>query len=123
MVQGIIIRSRWTRAKVERATWRVVPFMKNLQMHHEGRRATKDVGSKRPLYLRKKRMITIGIGGWSSGQLSPLGRGGPTYKTLKNILELEFVKRANRMSSRLQRIMDWTLCRGRPPQKGKRNCR
>jgi hypothetical protein len=43
----------------------------------------------------------IGIGGWSSGQLSHLGRGGPTYKTHKKILELEFVKQASGMPSGL----------------------
>jgi hypothetical protein len=68
-----------------------------------------DVGNKQPLYLRKKKVTTTGIGVWSSGWLSPLGRGGLTYKTLKRILELEFIKQANGMSSRLQRMMDQTL--------------
>jgi hypothetical protein len=63
----------------------------------------KDRGGKRSLYLRKKRATMIGFGGQSSGQLSPLGGGGLTYKILKKTLELEFVKRANGMSSGLQR--------------------
>jgi hypothetical protein len=45
--------------------------------------------------VRKKRTTAIGIGGWSPGQLSHLGRGGSTYETLKKTLELEFVRRAN----------------------------
>jgi hypothetical protein len=70
------VRNKWTRTKVERATRTVRPLRKNLWMHHEGRWGTKDLSSKQPLYLRKKRATTIGIGGWSSGQLSSLGRGG-----------------------------------------------
>jgi hypothetical protein len=42
--------------------------------------------------MRKKRATAISIGKWSSIQLSPLGRGGPTYKTLKKTPELEFMK-------------------------------
>jgi hypothetical protein len=61
-------------------------------MHHEEGRRTKDLGSKQPLYMRKKRATAIGIRGWNSGQLSPLGRGGPNYKTLKKTLEVQFVK-------------------------------
>jgi hypothetical protein len=66
-----------------------------------GRMGTKGLGDKRPLYVRKKRATAIGIGGWSSGQLSPLGRGGPTYRTLKKTIKLEFVRRANGMPSGL----------------------
>jgi hypothetical protein len=84
-----IVRKDWTRSKVERATRRVGPFRKNLRTHHEERRGTKYLGGKRPLYLRKKRATAIGIGRWSSGQLSLLGRGGLTYSTLKKTLELE----------------------------------
>jgi hypothetical protein len=72
--KGIIFRCKWTRSKVERATRRVGPLRKNLRTHHEGRRGTKDLGGQRPLYLRKKRATAIGIGRWSSRQLSPLGR-------------------------------------------------
>jgi hypothetical protein len=54
--------------------------------------------------MRKKRETAIGIRGWRSRQLSPLGRRGPAYKTLKKTLELEFVKRANEMSSGYREI-------------------
>jgi hypothetical protein len=63
---------------------------------------------------------TNSIGGWSSGQLSLLGRGGPTYKILKMTLELEFLKRALGMSIGLQQMRNWTLWRGRPPPKRKK---
>jgi hypothetical protein len=107
-----IIRNKWTRPKVQQATWRIGPLRKNLQTHHEGRRGKKNLDGKWPPYLRNKRATAIGIGGWSSGQLSPLGRGGPMYKTLEKTLELEFVKRANGMASRLLKVRNWTLYRG-----------
>jgi hypothetical protein len=89
-------------------------------MHHEGKRGTKDLGSKWLLYVRKKRATIIGIGGRNSRQPSPLGRGGPTYKTLKKTLELEFVKQANRISSRFRKMRKCTLWRGWPPLKQKK---
>jgi hypothetical protein len=64
-----------------------------------------------------------GIGGWNSGQLSPLERGGPTYKILKMTLELEFLKRAPGMPIGLQKMRNWTLWRGRPPPKRKKEQR
>jgi hypothetical protein len=70
--------------------------------------------------VRKKWANAIGIRGWSSGQLSPLGRIGPAYKTLKKILELEFVKRTNGTSNGFQKMRKETLLRGRPPPKGKK---
>jgi uncharacterized damage-inducible protein DinB len=115
-----IVRNKWTSFKVERETRKVGPLRKNLRMHHEGRTGTKDLYGKRPLNPRKKRTNGIGIEGWRSRELSPLGRGGPTYKTLRKNLELEFVKRANGMSSRLRRMMDRTLWRVRPPPKRKK---
>jgi hypothetical protein len=58
-----VVRKDCTRAKVERATQRVRPLRKNLRTHHEGKRGTKDLGSKLPLYVRKKRATAIGIRG------------------------------------------------------------
>jgi hypothetical protein len=77
-----VVRKDCTRAKVEQATPRVRPLGKSLRTHHERKRGTKDLGSKRPLYVRKKGATAIGIGGWSSRQLSLLVRRGPAYKTL-----------------------------------------
>jgi hypothetical protein len=115
-----IVRRECTRAKVEQATQRVGPFRKNLQMLHEGKCGTKDLGGKQPPYMRKKRATVISIRGWSSKQLSPLGRRVLAYEALKKTLELEFVKRACGMSSGFRKIWKWTLWKGRPPPKRKR---
>jgi hypothetical protein len=48
---------------------RVGLLRKNLQMHHEGKSGTMDLGGKQTLYLRTKRSTAISIGGWSSRQL------------------------------------------------------
>jgi hypothetical protein len=104
-----------TRAIVERATQSVGPLRKNLRAHHEGKRETKDLGRKRPLYERKKRTTVIGIGGWSSRELSPLGRRRSAYRTLKKTLELEFVKRATGMFGGLQEVRNSTLLRYQHP--------
>jgi hypothetical protein len=73
--------------------------------------------------MGRKDPTLIDIRGWSSGQLSPLGRGGPTYKILKMALELEFVKRAPGISIGLRQMRNWTLWRGRPPPKRKKEPR
>jgi hypothetical protein len=46
-----VVRKDCTRGKVERATQRVGPLRNNLQTHHEGKSGTKDLGSKRWLYV------------------------------------------------------------------------
>jgi hypothetical protein len=108
-------RKRHIRSTVERATQRVGRLRKNPQSRQESGKATKDLGGKRPLYPEKRKTTGIDIGGWSSGQLSPLGSRGQTYKILKKTLELESVKQAKGMSSELQRSKHWTLWRSRPP--------
>jgi hypothetical protein len=60
------------------------------------------------------------MGGWSSKQLSLLGKSVSVYKTPKKTLELEFVKRENGMSSVSREIRKWALSRGRPPSKQKK---
>jgi hypothetical protein len=70
--------------------------------------------------VRKKRATVIGIGGWSSKQLSPVRRRVSAHKTLKKTLELKSVKRANGMSSVFREIRKWTLWRGRSPPKRKK---
>jgi hypothetical protein len=77
---------------VEQATQRVGPLRKNLQTHHEVKRGAKDRGGQRPLYVKKKKRETvINVGGWNSGQLSPLRKkmtttdirkGSPRERTL-----------------------------------------
>jgi hypothetical protein len=112
-----VIRKDCIRVKAEWTTQRIGAIKENLQVHHEWKGGTKDLGSKGPLCVRNKRATAIGIGGQSSRQLSPLGRGGPTYKTLMKTLELEFVKWANGTSSGFQKMRKWTLQRGRPNQR------
>jgi hypothetical protein len=113
-------RKRHIRSTVERATQRVGRLRKNLQSRKESDKATKNPGGKRPLYPEKRKTTGIDIGGWSLGQLSPLGRRGPTYKILKKTVELESVKQAKGMTSGLQTSKHWTLWRGRPPPKRKK---
>jgi hypothetical protein len=112
-------RKRHIRSTVERTTQRVGRLRKNLQSRQESGNATKDLGGKPQLYPEKRKTTGIDIGGWSSGQLSPLRRGGPTYKILKMTLELEFANQADGMPSGLQRSKHWTLWRGKPPPKRK----
>jgi hypothetical protein len=67
--------------------------------------------------------VAIGVGGWSSGQLSPMGMRVPAYKTLQKIFRLQIVKRAKEVSSGLRKIRKCTLWRGSPPPKRKeRSC-
>jgi hypothetical protein len=99
-----IIRNNQTRTKIERATQRVGLLTKNLGMHHEGKRGTKHLGGRRPLYTTKKRTTAIDIRGWSSRQLSPLGRRGPACNSLKKTLQLKVMKRTYGMSSGFWKI-------------------
>jgi hypothetical protein len=114
-------RKGQNRSTVERATQKVGRLRKNLQSRQESGNATKDLGGKWPLYPEKRKTTGIDIGGWSSGQLSHLGTREPTYKTFRKILELQFAKQADEMSSGLQRSKLWTLWRGRPLRNGRRN--
>jgi hypothetical protein len=52
----------------------------------------KDPGGRLLLYLRKEWTITNGIGGWNSGQRSPLGNGVTLKKTLYEIVRVEISK-------------------------------
>lgn len=60
------------RAMAEQANWKVGLLWKKLRTHHEGERGTKDLGSKSPQHMRKKRASVTDIEGWSLGHLSPL---------------------------------------------------
>jgi hypothetical protein len=92
MAQEAHHQKNWIRSKVERATQRVGRLRENLQSHQESGKVTKDLGGKRPLYPKKRKTTGIDIGGWSSGQLSPLGRRGSACNTLMKTLELGSVK-------------------------------
>jgi hypothetical protein len=101
-LRGGIIRKDCTRTEDERATQRLGPIWKNLWMTHKGKGKINYVGGKRPLDVRKKRAATIGVGGWSSGQLSHRGIRVLAYKTLQKTFRLQIVKRAKEVSSRLR---------------------
>jgi hypothetical protein len=61
-----------------------------------------------------------GIGGWSSRQLSLLGRR-PAYNAPKKTLELKFVKRRSGMSGGFRKIRKWPFRIERPPPKRKKD--
>jgi hypothetical protein len=97
-----IPRKDYTRANVVQEIRRGRTFRRRRQPKTEcSQSIRRDV--EEPLYLRKKTATTIGIRGWSSRQLSPLGRGGLTYETLNRTLELKFIKRVNWTSSGLHK--------------------
>jgi hypothetical protein len=56
---------RHIRSTVEQATQRVGWLRKNLQLRQESGKATKDPGSKRPLYPEKRKTTSIDTGWWS----------------------------------------------------------
>jgi hypothetical protein len=114
------VRKDCTRKGDERATQRLGPLRKNLWTTHKGKGEINFIGCKRPLDVRKKRATAIGVGEWSSRQLSHMGIRVPAYKTLQKTFRLQIVERAKEVSSGLQRIRIWTLCRGRPPPKRKK---
>jgi hypothetical protein len=96
-----------------------------MQPWHKGPKAETVAKKKNENMGHTRRMATIfettkGIGGWSSGQLSPLGRRAPAYKTVKKALDLEIVKQTNGMSSGFREIRKWALWRDRPPPKRKK---
>jgi hypothetical protein len=115
-----VVRKDCTRVTVEQATQRVGPLRKNLWIHHEGKCGTKDLGGKRPPYLRKKRTTTNGIEGWSSGHQSHLGCEGTLKMILYAIFRWKIAKQVVATSSRLQKIRKWSLWRGRLPPKRKK---
>jgi hypothetical protein len=110
-----IVRKNWIRSKVERTTQIVGLLRKNLRSRQEGCKATKNLDPK------KKATTAVDIGGWSSEHLSPLGRGGPTYKILKMTLKQEIVKQIAGSRVRLQKIKNSKLSRGRPLRNEKRS--
>jgi hypothetical protein len=118
-----VLRKECTRANVERGTQRVGPLRKNLRTHHEGKRGTKNVGDKRPLYVRKKRATANGIGGGTQDSCHLWEEEDRPTRPPEKTLELEFVKRANGMCSGFRKMRTWILWRSWPPPKRKkRSC-
>jgi hypothetical protein len=79
-----------------------------------------DLCGRQPLCLRKERTTTNGIEGWSSGQQSHVGSGIMLKKVLYAIFRGKIAKQVDGTSSGLQKIMKWSLWRGRPPPKWKK---
>jgi hypothetical protein len=94
---------------------------RGLKQQLRGSKRIKDLGGRRPLYLRKKRTITDDIGGWSSRQQAPLGSEGKLKKTLHEISRSEIAKQMFETSIRMRNMRNWTLWRGRLPPKRKKN--
>jgi hypothetical protein len=80
-----------------------------LKQQLRGSKRIKYLGGRVPLYLRKERATTNGIGGWSLAQRSHLGRGGTLTKTLYEIFRGKIAKQAVENSCGLWRMVGWTL--------------
>jgi hypothetical protein len=68
----------------------------------------------------KKERTTNGIKGWSTGQRSYLGKGGTLRMNLYEIFRGKIGKQVAEISRGLRRIRKWTLWRGSPPTKRKK---
>jgi hypothetical protein len=77
-------------------------------------------GIEEQVHLRKGRKTAKIIGGRRRHQ-PRLERTGNGNKVVRKSMGMEFVKRSNWTFSGLQRMMDWTLWRGLPPPKRKKN--
>jgi hypothetical protein len=66
---------------------------------------------------------TNGIEGWSPGDRARLGSGGTRKKDIYEILREKIPKYVVETSSELQQMRNWTLWRGRPPPKRKKEPR
>jgi hypothetical protein len=108
-----IVRRNWIRAKVEQGT-------QIAGMCQKGEMGVKDLGCRRPLYLRRKRITTDGIREWKLEQ-PRLKSKRTTSGTYRKTIKLEVVKRVTEMSTGLLKMQNWTLWRGRPPPKQKKN--
>jgi hypothetical protein len=100
------VRKIWTKDKVERGTRRVRTLRKRLRTRLEGRIGIKDLGGRRPLYLRKEKTATNSIGGRSAGQPSLLGSGGTLKKALYEIVSVKIAKQKAGSSAASQKIKD-----------------
>jgi hypothetical protein len=100
--KGNIVRNKWTRAKAELGIQKV-------RTRHEGRKRVKDQGGGRPRYLRKRNLKKLRLE--STGNLDT---------TFSKTTRLEIAKRISRCTVGMRKIRNWTLWRGRPPQKRKK---
>jgi hypothetical protein len=112
-------RKECTRANVVQEIQRGQTFGRRHQQELECSNGIRSRGVEEQEHLRKGRKSAKSIGGWRRQQ-PQLESMGNSNKVFRKIMGIEFVKRANWMSSRLKRIIDWTLCSGQPPPKRKK---
>jgi hypothetical protein len=86
------IRKDWTMDKVEREAQRARLLRRRLWSRQENGKGIRDLGSRRPLYWRKKRPTKNGIGGCKSGHRSPLGSRGTRKKALYEIVSMKIAQ-------------------------------
>jgi hypothetical protein len=108
-----VVRRNWIRAKVEQGTRRE-------ETCQEGEIGVKNLGCRRPLYLRRKRTTADGVREWKSEQ-PHLKNERTTSEIYRRTIELEVVKRGTEMSTGLLKMRKWKLWRCRPPPKRKKN--
>jgi hypothetical protein len=128
------VRKDWARNQAEQEIKKRRKDGKRLRKHPECNRGLKDVGLKQQLQgwkrikdlgvrlplCPKKKGTTNAIQGWSAGHRSYLGSGGTPSKTPYEIFRGKIAKQVVGTPSGLRRIRKWTLWRGRPPPKRKK---
>jgi hypothetical protein len=107
------VRRNWITAKVEQGT-------RTTGTRQESEIGVKDLGCRRPLYLRRKRITADGIREWKSEQPRLKNERTPS-EICRETIEPEVVKRATEMSTGLLKMRNWTLWRCRPFPKRKKN--
>jgi hypothetical protein len=84
-------------------------------MPQEGNMGRKDLSSRWPRYLMKRRTSTTnGIRAWTSGQQILLGSRGTWMEARYELVSVDIA------TARMRSIKDWTMWRGRPPSKQKK---
>jgi hypothetical protein len=113
--------AQWNKQRYKRQTRKQVErWTRRAGTRQEGKIGRKDLGGRRPLYLRRKRTTTDGIREWISEQ-PRLKSERTTSEIYWKTIGLEAVKRATEMSTGLLKLRNWTLWRSRPPPKRKKN--
>jgi hypothetical protein len=92
-------------------------FRKRQQVKPKGITGIRNQGSRQQLRLRKEKTTGNGIRGWCRRQEPHLGSRTTFNKTFMKTVVLEIAKQTVGTSIRWQKMRDWTLWRGQPPQK------
>jgi hypothetical protein len=94
---------------------------RGLREQLRGRMGISDQCGGQPPYLRKEKTTTNGIGWWSEEHRSHQGSERATNKKLYENFRGRIARQIVGNPSGLRRIRKWTLWRGRPPPKQKRD--